>query len=233
MRHAVRSSSTSCVPRLVDALRLAALLLPLLTLALNGCEAIGAIGAKTVSTVIAPSYVGLKGQSIGVMVWADDGYRWDDNALVLDVMQGVANKLKGAQARGAEELKGATFPRAAGPDAIYAFQANHPEAAAEPITDVAPRLGVTRLIYIEINDFNLHSGAVVELTRGHLSGTVKVVEVTGRTARIVNPDTVEVTWPKQSPDEGLPGIERRDAYIGTVDAFCTAVVEKFVTHPAQ
>lgn len=237
-----RASRRSAVPRLPAILRrilrlgglggVPLLLLPLLPLAVSGCEAIAAVGAKTNYTVLVPSYVGFKGQSVAVMAWADNAYRWEDNALVLDVMQGVSGKLQGAQRRGAEELKGTTFPRTAAPDAVFKFQTNHPETASQPVTEVAPQLGVSRLIYIEIEDFDRHAGAVVELSRGHLSGTLKVVEVSGKNAKIAYTDRVEVTWPKQSPEEGLPGLEDRDVYLGTLDAFCTAVVEKFVAHPA-
>ena len=214
--------------------RTALRLLPLLLLCpLSGCVALAAIGAKTNYTTITPSYTGFANQSVGVMAWADDATRFEHDALVLDVTHGISAKLQGAQARNATELKGTTFPRSAGPDAVYAFQSNHPEAAAEPIIDVAPRLGVSRLIYVEISNFNLHSGAVQELARGNLSGTVQVVEVSGRNAKVVFSDSVQANFPEQSPDEGMPGLADRDTYIGTVDSFCTAVVGKFVSHPAE
>ena len=214
------------------------LLLPLLALASAGCSALQTAAAGIAGTsVVKPSYPtsgpGLKGQSIAVMAWADESLRFEHNMLVMDITRGVSGKLQGSQARKAEELAGATFPRDKAPDAMYAFQANHPELAADPIAEIAPRFGVTRLIYIEVSTFDLHSGSVIDLWRGSLSATVTVVEVANGKGKITFNTTVDATYPEKSPEEGMPNSSDQQTYIGTVDQFCTNVVKKFVSYPGE
>jgi hypothetical protein len=210
------------------------LLLSLLTLAPAGCSALQAAAAGVAGTsVVKPYYVGFKGQSVAVMAWADESVRFEHNMLILDITRGVSQKLQGSQARKAEELAGATFPREKGSDAMYAFQMNHPELAAEPIAEIAPRLGVTRLIYIEVASFDLHSGSVIELYRGSLSATVTVVEVANGKGKIAFTTPVDATYPEKSPEEGMPNSTDQQTYIGTVDQFCTNVVKKFVSYPGE
>jgi hypothetical protein len=209
-------------------------LLSLLTLAPAGCSWFQATGAAIAGTsVVKPAYTGFKGQSIAVMAWADDSLRFEHNMLIMDITRGVSQKLQGSQARKAEELAGATFPRDKGPDAMYAFQMNHPELAAEPVADVAPRFGVTRLIYIEVANFDLHSGSVIDLYRGSLSASITVVEVANGKGRIAFSGTVDASYPEKSPEEGMPNLTDQQTYIGTVDQFCTNVVKKFVTYPGE
>jgi hypothetical protein len=216
------------------------LLLSLLTLAPTGCSALNSAGAAIAGTsVVKPLYptagggAGFKDQSIAVMAWADDSLRYEHNMLIMDITRGVSQKLQGSQARKAEELVGATFPREKGPDAMYAFQMNHPEVAADPIADIAPRFGVTRLIYIEVASFDLHSGAVVDLSRGALSATVTVVEVSNGKGKVAFTAAVDASYPEKGPDEGTPNLTDQQTYIGTVDQFCTNVVKKFVTYPGE
>jgi len=217
------------------------LLLSLLTLVPAGCSALSAAAAGIAGTsVVKPVYPapgssdpGFKGQSIAVMAWADDSLRFEHNMLIMDLTRGVSQKLQGSQARKAEELVGATFPRDRSPDAMYAFQKNYPELAADPIVEIAPRFGVTRLIYIEVASFDLHSGSVVDLSRGSLIATVTVVEVANGKGKIAFNSTVDATFPEHSPEEGVPNLTDQQTYIGTVDQFCTNVVKKFVTYPGE
>ncbi len=185
------------------------LLLSLLTLTQSGCSVIQAAGAAVAGTsVVKPVYPtagsgpGFKGQSIAIMAWADESLRFEHNMLIMDLTRGVSQKLKGSQVRKAEELVGATFPRNRDPDAMYAFQMNHPELAAEPIAEIAPRFGVTRLIYIEVSNFDLHSGAVLDLYRGSLSATVTVVEVANGKGKVAFNATVDASYPEKRPKRG-------------------------------
>ena len=166
-----------------DLLRTSSLLvLSLLMLAPAGCGAIQAAAAGIAGTsVVKPVYPatgsdpGFKGQSVAVMAWADDSLRYEHNMLIMDITR-VSQKLQGSQARKAEELWGdVPAQKEAGRDIRVPDEPSG--VAADPIVETAPRFGVTRLIYIEVGNFDLHSGAVVDLSRGSLSATVTVVEV--------------------------------------------------------
>jgi hypothetical protein len=164
------------------------------------------------------------------MVWADRGTRIEYDSLRLDLARGIQDKLQKTQVNKASELQGAQFPRDRNPDALYAFQENNPGYEAQPMTSIAPRLGVTRLIYVEVQNFQLHSEQVLELFRGSITATVQVIEVTGGTAKVGYTDTVSAVYPANAPEEGLPNLGERKTYQGTLDAFTTAVTQRFVEY---
>src|SRR5688572_21569238 len=206
-------------------------LLALLSLC-PGCGAIGAIAYKARGpTVVKPAYTGLKGQTIGVMAWADRELRIEHSALQLDVSRGVYEKLRKSQGRGAEELAGAKFPRAAAPDAMVRFLYDNPRYDTDSIPEIAPQLGVNRLINLEVEDFSTHPEEVPELYRGQLSALLRVIEVApDGSAKVAYQDRVQAVWPPKGPPEGRPDLGERVTYLGTLDAFSTAVVQKFVTY---
>ena len=218
--------------------RTARFVLPLLValaLSSSGCGAIGAIAYKARGpTVVKPAYTGLKGQTVGVMAWADRDLRIEHSALQLDVSRGVYEKLRKSQGRGADELKGSKFPRAAAPDAMVRFLYDNPKYATDSIPDIAPRLGVNRLIYLEVEDFSTHPEEVPELYRGNLSALLRVIEVDrDGQAKVAYQDRVQAVWPPNVPEEGRPDLGDRVTYIGTLEAFTTAVVQKFVTYERE
>ena len=197
-----------------------------------GCALMGAAAYKfRGNTVVKPAYTGLKGQTVGVMAWADRELRIEHSALQLDVSRGVYEKLRKSQSKGADELAGAKFPRAAAPDAMVRFLYDNPKYSTDSIPDIAPRLGVNRLIYLEVDDFSLHPEEVPELYRGHLSALIRVIEVDqDGQSKVAFEDRVQAVWPPNVPDEGRPDLGDRVTYIGTLEAFTTAVVQKFVTY---
>lgn len=208
--------------RLLPALLLApALCVP------TGCPAIAVIAAKQ-RVMVKPTYTGFRDQTVGVMVWADRGMRNDHGAIQIDIARGIDGKLKTSQKAGAEELKGTTFPNERGPDAMLNYQRNYP-GAADSILDVAPRLGVSRLIYVEVGDFELHPENVPELFRGHLSGNLQVIEIVNGKARAAFSEQIMVDFPENAPPEGTPNGTEASIYRGTVEAFTLVAARKFVT----
>ena len=210
----------------------ALLALALLPLPLSGCTALGAIASKVKGpTVVKPAYTRLKGQTVAVMAWADRDLRIEHSALQLDVSQGVYQKLRKSQGRGAEELAGAKFPRAAAPDAMVRFLYDNPRYDTDSIPEIAPQLGVNRLIYLEVEDFSTHPEEVPELFRGQLSALLRVIEVApDGQAKVAYQDRVDAVWPPNTPPEGRPDLGNQVTYLGTLDAFTTAVVQKFVSY---
>src|SRR5262249_40561646 len=60
-----------------------------------GCAATGAIAGKLMPPqTIPPKYVGLYGQSVGVMVWTDRGLQIDYPTLGLDLANSIDHKLR-------------------------------------------------------------------------------------------------------------------------------------------
>jgi hypothetical protein len=218
-------------PRLM--LSSALCLLPFLT----GCSVLG-IGAQALPPpTVVPEYKGFPGQTVAVMVWADRGMRIEWEFIQLDLANAIQSKLQQTVASDPkgkiEELKGTTFPVL--PRSVIRFQQDNPEIEGQPITDVAPRLGVKRLIYVEVEDFATRPDGGVELFRGDANVTLRVVEIApDGTAKVAYEENeVRATFPPKSPKEGRPSLGDRRIYVGLIDALGDAIAKRFVPHPEE
>jgi hypothetical protein len=200
---------------------------PLLT---TGCAALGVAAQALPEPDVPAKYADLKGHSVAAMVWVPRGLETDYPALRLDLTSGVIAELKHATAANRPELKGATFPHI--PASLVRFQQDHPELEQSPIVSVAPRLGVQRLIYVEVENFQTRSDQAVELYRGSASVSVKLVEVDGNTAKVAYEETGQtVTFPRTAPPEGVPSVGDAKIYRGTVDLLSMSIGRRFYAHP--
>jgi hypothetical protein len=196
----------------------------------TGCAAVGVAAQALPEPDVPAKYADLKGHSVAAMVWLPRGLETDYPGLRLDLTSGVMAELKHAAAAGRPELKGATFPHI--PASLVRFQQDHPELEQSPIVSVAPRLGVQRLIYVEVENFQTRSDQAVELYRGSATVSVKLVEVDGNTARVAYEETGQtVTFPPRAPAEGVPGVGDAKIYRGTVDLVSMAIGRRFYAHP--
>jgi hypothetical protein len=199
---------------------------------LSGCVLLGIMGKALPEQTVPARYSGLSGQTVAVMVWADaTGVQIDWPSIHLDAAHGIQSKLREAQTTGKpKELENTKFT--VDPAAVVEYQKDHPELVAESIEDVAPRLGVTRLVYLEIHGFQTRADSAVDLFRGTATGSIKVVEVTNGKARVVfTDDSLRVQFPKLSPEEGMPNTTDDAMYRGTLDALTTQAVLRFIPHP--
>jgi hypothetical protein len=199
-----------------------------------GCAALGVGAAKLLPPrKVIPDYHGLPGQSLGIMVWVERGMRIDYPAMQLDTAMSVENKFIAAQGEKLKEIEGTHFPIK--PASIIRYQMDHPQIEAMQVVDVAPKLGVQRLLYIEVDGFQTRPQPGVELFRGEMSGSVKMIEITpDHKAKIVfQDDAIHAVFPKKSPPDGMPGADDYRIYLGTVDAFTTEVVHRFVTYEEE
>jgi hypothetical protein len=205
---------------------------------LHGCAALGVLAYKIApAETIKPQYTNLQNQTVGVMVWADRGIRIDFPTLQLDLANAIQTKLQAVQAdkdqkKNALALTGTTFPYPAA--SFVRYQKDHPEIEAMPIDQIAPRLGVSRLIYVEIQSFATRSDLSVDLYRGQAKAIVKVFEIQdGKATSAHEWGGVEASYPPKSPPEGQPGIGDARTYAGTVDAFGTEIAHLFVPYQVE
>jgi hypothetical protein len=187
---------------------------------------------------INPKYNNLVNQSVGVMVWADRGVRIDWPTLQLDVASSVQRKLKDQtlDAKGkpkAKTLLGVTYPTQ--PASIARYQSDHPEVEAMPVTDVASKLGVSRLIYVEMEDFATRAGQAIDLFRGQAKATVRIVEITpdGQASVAYTWENVQAIFPPKSPPEGIANVGDQRIYAGIVDAFATEIAQLFYPYEVE
>jgi len=191
--------------------------------------------AQALPKIVPAAYKGLKGKDVAVMVWTDSAISVDWPAMSIDVGAGVRKKLLAGQAEDKpDDLDGTTFPVT--PQSIAKFQMDHPEAELSPITQIAPQVGVKRLIYIEIVGFQTRSdmGVNTDLYRGKLTANLKVIEYeNGQTKVGYEENHVTVNFPKKSPTDGVSGLGDIRTYVGTVDAFTTLTAWRFYKHEEE
>jgi len=195
----------------------------------GGCTAVGVGMDKLAIHKVDAAYSGLAHQTCGIMVWADKGLLLDHPTMELDVAKGLQTKLKEAADSGqGKEVEGIKWVDA---DRIAQFQENHPEIDGEPAEKIAPRLGVTRLIYIEISSFDTHPKDSVELYRGAAKAIVRVLAVSDRVAKTdYQNDSVSVLYPPKVPPDGVPDLDENTVEHGTIDALTTELAKMFFTH---
>jgi hypothetical protein len=201
----------------------------LLLLGTSGCVLAGVAAQALPPPQIDAAYKGMQNQSIAVMVWTDIGLRADFPMIQVDVARSLQKKL---QTSGAREFEGATWP--VDPRSIVRYQRDNPQLENYSVVEIAPKFKVSRLIYLEVTSFQTRSASTLELYRGGMTGTLRVIEIENDKAKIAyeEPD-ITVIFPRGAPEEGIPNASDERIYIGTLDAFTTAVGKRFVKHESE
>ena len=194
----------------------------------GGCNLIAGAAQVLPPPIITPKYEHLAGQQIAVMVWADRGIRTDFPSLSLNLTSTIQGGLK--QNAKEKVLEKAEYPYSA--ESIVRFQTDHPEIETEPIVNVAPHMGVvTRLIYIEIEDFSTQSRMATNLVRGEMTATIRVIEIANGKAKVAfEENNVHAIFPPKSPEEGVVNMEPMVAYRGLIAEFTTEALHRFVPY---
>ncbi len=209
------------------------LLLCLLLLIPTGCAAVGVLASAVPKPPVEAAYKGLHGQTVGVMVWADRGLRIDFPSIREDLASQVQSLLVAAQKEKSKDLEGTAFP--VQPASIVKYQKDHPELESLPITQVAPKLRVSRLIYVEIENLTTRTSQSVVMYRGNVTASLKLVEIApdGSAKVAYEEGNIAVSYPKKSPEDGR--LEGNDyaMYAGTIALLADEVAKRFVEHPSE
>ena len=200
---------------------------------IGGCAALGQLGRVLPPPTLPAKYANLKHQTVAVMVWADRGVAIEQPNLQYELTALIQRKLTDSQHdKKPKELEGTTFPWSA--ESVLRYQRDHPESEEEAIADVAPKLAVSRLIYIEIEDFQTRPSDSLELYRGSITATLKVLEIKDGKAKLAyEEENIHDVYPPKSPEEGVPNKGELWAYEGTVEQFATDMANRFVSHQAE
>lgn len=199
----------------------------------SGCQALGIAANAIPKPPVKPKVI-LAGQSVGVMVWCDRGLRIDYPTIQKDLGNGVQLRLLEAQKAKAKEVKDISFPFPT--ESFIRWQREHPGSDYQPITDIAPRLHVSRLIYVEVDDFTTRASRTMAMYRGSANATIKVLEVApGATVGkvIYEEHDIRVVYPKKINDEGRPDGSDQKMYAGTMVFLSDEIAKRFVEHAAE
>jgi hypothetical protein len=208
------------------------ILVAIMLLACTSCDTVGVVASKVVGESDIPAaYTGLKGERVGVLVWADAGIVIDHPRIFADIAGSLQSKLQQAKDAGVDELKGTKFVPSGD---ILQFQDAHPESQSDSAEQIALKLPLTRLIYVEVASLSIHPNNSLDLSRGEAVANVKVVAVTdGKSKTVYENDNITGVYPPNSPPEGMPGLEDETVYHKSIDALTTELAKLFIPHPPE
>jgi hypothetical protein len=209
-------------------------ILGLLTL-IAGCNGGGFAGEGSAPTPPA-TYSGLARQNVAIMVWADWPTRIQDDSIQFRLSQQLQSRLA-ALYTGDKKLE-ATAPQFINPASIVRHQREHPELDGQPITDIAPRLAIrtadgqlmraTRVIYVEVEQFQIQSPQSIMILKGHAKATLRVIDVVdGKGTKVFEDSDIEVSYPTNAPEGVVPSdtvnvLTIRDGTVGLLADYLAA-----------
>jgi hypothetical protein len=182
-------------------------------------------------------YTGLNGQTAAVMVWVDWRTRTEYSSLQLDLAKALQAKLEPPAEEGEtkeSKKKDEAAVRLINPGSVVRYQREHPETESKPIMEVAPRLGVARVIYVEVESFDAHAPESTMLLRGRAAATLRVVEVTAGQAKVAFEEPkIVVQYPPGAPMGVVPSEKHtvRTIYDGTIKALAERLAARFAERP--
>lgn len=205
----------------------ACLLLALAGMSLAGCEAAGFVayavaGGEGAKIKVEAEYKGLQGERVAVLVNADPGLLYRHPNAQLEIGTAVSEAI-------AANVPAVTV---IDPSDIVAFQQRNIYWSTATYSRLADRLGVSRIVMVEMREYRLHDPGNTVMYRGVASARIEVAE-----ADAANPDTplyateVTVAYPPKRP-EGVPNANPATIRKGLIDAFSRVVVGKFHDHKA-
>jgi len=197
----------------------------LLLLAAGGC---GYLSSSTERDEPKPekTYGGLTGQVCAVMVWADWRTRVDYTRIQGDLAALLQQRLEG-QKKDAKSSPSTTFLN---PLSVVRYQREHPEIEALPIAEVAPKLSVTRLIYVELGSFSVQSPDSIMILKGSAEATLRVLEISGQKASVAFEESgIKASYPPDAPEGVVPSdkYNLNSVYKGTIEELADRLAARF------
>lgn len=207
-----------------------------LCLCLAGCQVLGLVASKAPARTVPAAYDGLAGKRVAVWVWVDPGISLDYPRLSLDIATRLQKNLEAARDTGSRrqkrELADSTFPIE--PASVDKYQKRDPTLNMMPIAQIAPRLDVERLIYVEVMKFTTQGGAAAGLYRGVAEATISVIEIdpnTKKTNVAFAEQGVRFLFPPGAREEGSSTLTERVVYQGLALRVADETTLRFVSHP--
>jgi hypothetical protein len=195
--------------------------------AMSGCEAVAFVAQgmtpKPAPLLVKAEYRGLENQTVAVLVDAHQALLFEQPLAQVEVSQAVSTKLAGG-------VPGITVIDAR---QVVDFQNRNIYWNTVPYSQLARRLGVTRLVLIELTEYRLHEPGNANIWRGVMSGNVAVAEVDApRPDDLVYDSPVTVAYPPDRP-LGVLKSDQRTMRFATLDLFSHAVAGKFHDHKEE
>lgn len=196
-------------------------LLLLCAAAMGGCPAVGwmahAVSEVAPAKTVEAEYTGLANHKVAVLVDADLGILFQHPLAQLEVTERVSQLL-------AANVEGITVIE---PRQVVDFQQRNIYWNTASYQDIAQRLGVERLVMIELLDYRLHEPGNVNIWRGLISANVRVAETdSAKPNDAVYATTVTAAYPPKG-QIGAVNADQRTIRLGVLDLFGRGVGGKF------
>jgi hypothetical protein len=139
---------------------------------LSGCQAVGFVASeihRNGDHEVKTKYHGLDNKNFAVIVAADRAIQADFPDAVTLITAAVARRL-------ADPANGIGASGMVAPDDVLKFQAQHPGWVSMSPVEVAKKLGVDRLVFIDLQEYTLTDPGNPYLWAGRAAATVGVVE---------------------------------------------------------
>ncbi len=191
---------------------------------MGGCEAFGFVGQAVQPTPpplnVKAEYRGLENQKVAVLVDADQALLFEQPLVQREVCEAVSLKLT-ANVPGIQVIEARQ---------VVDFQQRNLYWSTAAYADLAKRLGVTRLVLIELTEYRFRQPGQTDIWRGVISGSVAVAEADGSKPNDLVYDTpLTVAYPPDKP-LGVLHADQRTIRQGTLDLFAHGVAGKFSDH---
>ncbi len=191
---------------------------------LSGCAALGVAANATAGPMkkvhVTADYTGLADKTVAIVIAADEFvlYRHPRAPLVV------------GQIVGGQIVANVTGAKLTDPADIVAFQRANPYWATLPYGDLAKRLGVERVIYIDLAEYSTHEPGNKELWQGVILANLGVIETDA-----ANPDnfaysnTIRAVYP-EGREIGVANSDAGTIQLGMLQSFGQKVGWLFYDH---
>lgn len=180
---------------MIDSLaRMTACLCVVLTLGLSGCNIVGFFGVieqerrRTGTVLVEAEYRGLEGQSVAVIVDAQRDIYMTSPEIVGAILTEVWARLN----------ENAKVKSIVSPQQVQTVLYDEPDLLDRTFDEIAARLGVTRLVVIQLEEFRLSEFGNEYVWNGNAAGNLMVIEADSYLEDDVRLERyVSVTFPDQ------------------------------------
>lgn len=191
---------------------------------LSGCNVAGyaadVVAGDDTPVSVTAEYPGLANQSVAVLVNADMGILYRFPQAQLEIAAAVNRQLAG-------NVPGITVVEARD---VVAYQTRNIYWDTATPSQLAQRLGVTRIVKIDLEEYRLNEPGNTIMMRGVISGRLNVSEADGpRPDDVAYSTLVAAAYPPGRP-HGVPEGDPITIRKGVLDRFATKVGWKFYDH---
>lgn len=166
------------------------LLVALGCLVVGGCSFLAMAGQKAVGVPVPPRYVGLKKQSVAIVVYANQAITFMYPQAPQEVSAFVGNEMQ-AKIPSIHLLPYAD---------VLAWQRHTPGWQALPVKSIGKHFGVHRVLYLELVHYRSHAPGARHLMQGRIEANVFVYNTQIPGSGLVFSAHLNTLFPKSGPE---------------------------------